>query len=342
METPVRQLNKCFLLYASCVPVKGYARSIIADLQREQYLPVPNLLADILIQNRGISTEEIKARYDHAYDTGIDTWFRELEKAEWGFFTEEPECFPPLSMDWDHPSAITQAILDMDKKENYEIDAIIGELDALGCKALQIRVFGNITAQQAGKWAAAAAETGIFSMEMILPASVFRDMQEAEAFVAEYCRLVSLVLYGANEDQPYIAAHPAAREVIYLTSTVLTPESVEKTGPEFFITNIHAFTEAQHHNLGLNRKIAIDTQGLIRHFPGHKRSFGKAGITSLNEIVADAAFQQVWNISADQIETCRDCEFRYLCPDNSEIEAKDGKYVRLTTCGYDPYSGTWQ
>ncbi|MDX2248098.1 MAG: grasp-with-spasm system SPASM domain peptide maturase [Bacteroidia bacterium] len=344
MELPVmtRTDNKCFMLFASCIPVKGFAKSIIADIQREQYLPVPNLLADILIENRGVSIGEIKNRYQHQYDEGLDSYFQELARSEWGFFTEDPDCFPPLSLEWDHPSAITHAILDIDQSRHYELTPVIKELDEQGCKALQIRGFGEIDTLSMEEWLEAAEDTGIFSLEMILPLSAFRSVSEAEKMILRYCRIVSLTLYGAENEGFANTTHPASEDIIYLTRQAVTPYSKELSGPEFFTTNIHAFTEAQHFNLGLNRKITVDIRGNIRHFPGHSRVFGHISSDTLTAVVGTKEFQAVWQTPVDKIENCKECEFRYMCADNSEVVQKGEKIYRLTTCTYNPRTGEWQ
>ncbi|MEZ4776759.1 MAG: grasp-with-spasm system SPASM domain peptide maturase [Bacteroidia bacterium] len=344
MELPVMTLtdNKCFMLFASCIPVKGFAKSIIADIQREQYLPVPNLLADILIENRGQSIQAIKARYQHQYDEGLDSYFQELARTEWGFFTEEPACFPPISMDWDHPAMITNAILDIDSSQHYDMRGVIQELDELGCKAVQIRGFGELETDMIYKWLEAAENTGIFSIELLLPSAAFDSIQEAETMVLRYCRIVSLTLYNSENEGWAETEHLAAKDIICFTRQTVQPHSEELCGPEFFVTNIHSFTEAQHFNLGLNRKIAVDMLGNIRNFPGHSQAFGHVSSTTLAAVAESGEFQAAWKTPVDKIENCKECEFRYMCADNSEVVEKDGKIYRLTTCTYDPRTGEWE
>lgn len=41
--------------------------------------------------------------------------------------------------------------------------------------------------------------------------------------------------------------------------------------------------------------------------------------------------------------TCKDCEFRYMCPDNRIPLKKDNNtYYHDNSCNYDPYSNIWQ
>ena len=40
--------NTYFKLFASCIPVLGVERSIVCDLQRSNFLFIPNILVEIL------------------------------------------------------------------------------------------------------------------------------------------------------------------------------------------------------------------------------------------------------------------------------------------------------
>ena len=60
----------------------------------------------------------------------------------------------------------------------------------------------------------------------------------------------------------------------------------------------------------------------------------------LREIVR-GGLRKYWELSLDDIEVCRDCEYRYACPDCRPITV--GPTGRLTAksahCSYDPYRG---
>lgn len=65
---------------------------------------------------------------------------------------------------------------------------------------------------------------------------------------------------------------------------------------------------------------------------------------SIKNILELDEFQKLWNASKDQVEVCRDCEFRYICPDgrvpNKESNT-DGYYTNKLKCNYDPYQNKW-
>jgi MoaA/NifB/PqqE/SkfB family radical SAM enzyme len=54
-------------------------------------------------------------------------------------------------------------------------------------------------------------------------------------------------------------------------------------------------------------------------------------------------FIENWNISKDEVEICRDCEYRYACTDcRAFTDKKANKYARPSRCNYNPYQGLWK
>jgi radical SAM protein with 4Fe4S-binding SPASM domain len=54
-------------------------------------------------------------------------------------------------------------------------------------------------------------------------------------------------------------------------------------------------------------------------------------------------FEPYWTLTKDRIETCRDCELRYICFDCREISFRESTrmYYPNPLCKYDPYEGKW-
>jgi SPASM domain peptide maturase of grasp-with-spasm system len=113
--------------------------------------------------------------------------------------------------------------------------------------------------------------------------------------------------------------------------------------PTYFSINIETFTESQHHNTCLNRKISIDENGEIKNCPSMAKSYGNIKDTKLIDVVNNPEFQKVWHIKKDEITKCKDCEFRHICTDcRAYIENPDDIYSAPLKCGYDPYTGVWE
>jgi radical SAM protein with 4Fe4S-binding SPASM domain len=63
----------------------------------------------------------------------------------------------------------------------------------------------------------------------------------------------------------------------------------------------------------------------------------------LDEILNGKRIQKYWGLSKDEVEVCRDCEFRYGCFDcRPNARGQTGSlYKRGEDCAYNPYTGKW-
>jgi hypothetical protein len=68
------QACEVFKLYANCLPVKGARRSTICDLQKQRMRLIPNDLFYILTDLAGLTTTEIKRRFNGSCDQVIDDY----------------------------------------------------------------------------------------------------------------------------------------------------------------------------------------------------------------------------------------------------------------------------
>ena len=91
----------------------------------------------------------------------------------------------------------------------------------------------------------------------------------------------------------------------------------------------------------LNRKISIDETGKVKNCPSMTKEFGHINDTSLTTIAHDKDFQKPWNINKDSIDTCKDCEYRYICTDCRAYTTDGGLHSKPAKCQYDPYTGKW-
>ena len=126
--------NKTIKVFTSCIPVKGANRSIICDLQRSNFKLIPNDLFEIIELCNGKTLIEIKSIYKNKFDAIIEEYFEFLFANEYVFFTDNPELFPQMSMDWFEPFGINNAIIDYE--DNFEFENLLFQLDFLKCKSI--------------------------------------------------------------------------------------------------------------------------------------------------------------------------------------------------------------
>lgn len=74
-----------------------------------------------------------------------------------------------------------------------------------------------------------------------------------------------------------------------------------------------------------------------------KAAYGNIYDTSLEAALEDPEFLAYWQITKDQISTCKDCEFRHMCTDcRAYLDDPADRLSKPLKCGYNPYDGSWQ
>lgn len=139
-------MNKVLHCFADCMPVKGYNRSIIYDLTKRKYEFIPNTLYDILTTLEGKNWKEITSLFPVQEDIDIlKEYFRFLEQKEYIVWIDpqQYEWFPKLTLEWDSPSEINNAIVDINHLSDYDLKDVFEQLHEMGCQAIQIRCFCN-------------------------------------------------------------------------------------------------------------------------------------------------------------------------------------------------------
>jgi SPASM domain peptide maturase of grasp-with-spasm system len=80
----------------------------------------------------------------------------------------------------------------------------------------------------------------------------------------------------------------------------------------------------------------------ISKIPSMPESFGSIKDILLEEALNKANFKKYWNITKDQIDVCKDCEFRHICTDcRAYTEEPDNINSKPLKCGYNPYTNKW-
>lgn len=112
-----------------------------------------------------------------------------------------------------------------------------------------------------------------------------------------------------------------------------------------FTTNKKIFYFYQKWNSCWAGKIAITSNGdVIPCIFARNHVMGKLSDNiSLAGIIKSEELQYFWKITKDNVEVCKDCEYRYVCQDCRPLaEAVLGSlYAKYPRCKYDPFKGEW-
>jgi SPASM domain peptide maturase of grasp-with-spasm system len=336
--------NTYFRVFTSCFLVNGFSRSIICDVQRTDYQLIPNSLFEILTKFPDKSIEEIKFSYKNEFDETIDEYLDFLVQKEYFFYCEkdELELFPEIDLTWDNPSILTNAIVDIDKNSSHNFNEIVNQFELLGTKHFQLRCYDIKSISFFEGVLNELEERAILSVEFIIKASEETSLENLEILTGKFPRIHNLIVHSANENKVAKVDSTKIGNIIFTNQVIDNQSHCGIISPDYFSINIQTFTESQKHNTCLNRKISIDVNGEIKNCPSMTKSYGNIRDTTLIEAIEKPGFKDMWFIHKDQIEVCKDCEFRHICTDcRAYIQDPNNIYSKPAKCSYDPYTATW-
>ena len=336
---------KIINFFAEIIPVKGYSRSIIYDLPRLNFFLIPNTLHDLI---KKYDRKDLKKIYSDLPDSKpiVDEYLSFLKEKELVFFTktiQEAKLFPKLNLQWDYSAKISNAILIVNRNNIKDLSASISKLIEQNCYKLQFVSFELVDLEHWNWLLQELVNSPITSVEIYTKVDSNKD-SSAFLQLAENHKRLKLLFFHSCERNEYVFEGDNGINIIYKSVQEITKGySCGNVHPNYFNTNIGLFTESQHYNTCLNRKICIDENGEIKNCPAMSRSFGNIKDTTLEEALNKPGFKDLWGIRKDDIDVCKDCEFRYMCTDcRCFIKNPEDKYSQPAKCTYNPYQALWQ
>jgi SPASM domain peptide maturase of grasp-with-spasm system len=303
--------------------VKGSERSVIYDLSRQKLRFIPNSLYELIRQFEHTPFREVRTTFSGEDLDIFDQYLAFLVQEDVGFFTDTPELFPALPLDWHTPGIIQQAVVQY-AFAAYDIREVVQALHALHCRHLELRL-SQVTHVDDLHRLMRLMDGKIFkSVSVFIGYSPVLTVQEVEALFANYGKIASIIVYNA----------PFAYNSSQYTNTVLYTECDfeqskfrEHFPTDYYIVNVEYFTEAQRYNPYYNKKVCIDASGAIKNCLLQSHSFGNVNTTSLQTVVTQTDFQELWHAAPDTIEGVRDSELRYCMLISHPLEKlHDGTY----------------
>jgi len=330
--------DKYFNLYSCCIPVKGYNKAVIYDLQRNKIYPIPFALHEILVYctQKGKSILEIKENFEASQHCFIDGYFEHLIDNDCGFFSNEFHRFPKIDFkSYYEPKPITNAIVDFSNDSEHDLSIIISDLSCLKCEALEMRFFKAVPISDMSLLLALTDSSTLRCVEILVRYDVSYCIDNIIELRKQYSRLRKLTLFNAPYNKTF--EHPDML-VICTKQNILSENCCGVVSPMYFIAKTENYIEAKNFNSCLNRKISVDRYGNIKNCPSMKFSFGNIKNVSLLDVVNQKGFSSLWSISKDKIMVCKDCVYRYVCQDcRAYIVDEKNIYSKPLKCDYNPY-----
>jgi len=340
-------LEQNLYTFPSCIFVRGAKRGIVADLQNNKYYFVPLTLIDVVNERKSAkSIQETLNKYEGDEHVILLEYFQFLIRNDLAFLSqnENPDNFF-FELEWDGSEVISNCIIDIGVNSNRNFSNVFSSLEQMGCRAIQFRCYENVTISSILPILDILKNinTRITTIEIILSHSCLIDKFFISAIYKDYPMIRLLCFCDAEQNIVHQESSYGYGLVISTTQSIKSCLSCGLILDQYFITNEELFTEAQHHNTCLNRKISIDVNGEIKNCPSMAKSYGNIKDTTLAEAIEKPGFKDLWDINKDKIHVCKDCEFRYICTDcRAYIENPEDIYSKPLKCGYNPYTAEWE
>lgn len=283
-----------FLLYSNCIPVKGHSESLIMDLQRQSYLPISNIVYDILsFDLRENNLQTIMEKFTHVED--IIEYFDYLVGIEYGFYTDEPEKFPEIDKSFYTPFTILTSIINYDETSDYSLDKTIKKFAEIDVQALQLRIYNNIDLFYLKNCLNPLKTSRNRTIEIILKDFDYDLDILYEILNSDY--RTTIILHSYNKKKQI---KPASEfdSLLYTTDVSLSKIPAEIFSKTLFTNNVFMYTESINYNASLNRKLCVDFNGSIKNYVSHSQYFGNIkDEVELMNIINNEDFNKVWRSS---------------------------------------------
>jgi len=331
-----------YKLFNNLRTVKGFNRSIIIDFQRDTFFFIPNVLEKILKNTFTVSSIIDEFAITEKDEVILKSYVDFLNKNELIFkiTTLEPLKFPEIQDIYETPNIIDNIIIELENFDNLNTE-LFKDVTELGCKNIEFRVFNKMTFTQLISF---VSKLSFFPINNIfITTELFEDFSIAK-FLDNKNKLKNiqnLTFYGCNENNNEFIEETTTF-IKYLKAKSLTNDSCGNCSLKLFNLNIKHFLESQTKNTCLNKKMSINIKGEIKNCPSFPNIYGNINNHDLLNIAKSEEFNQFWNIKKDEIQTCRDCEFRHICTDcRAFIIKKKDIFSKPLKCEYNPYTNIW-
>ncbi|MFA7051367.1 MAG: grasp-with-spasm system SPASM domain peptide maturase [Bacilli bacterium] len=326
--------GKVYMKYPNCFISKGYLRSTVTDTQRKRYLFIPNETVPIL-EKKTFEYKELSKMY------GTDIDYIVTNDIIFPINPQFSDLFPAFNTIYDSPSFIENSIIDIENLNLVDFMFFVKQLDILICKSLQIRIFKIISKDTFHKLMNVIDQSSIESVEIVIPYSDWLSQDTIQSFISNnYNKITVFFVFSAKKNDSIF--YNGTR--LFFSKGLCKPfDSCGNINSRLFTVNVQYSTLSQCYNTCLYKKISIDTNGNIKNCPSCSQSYGNIEDTTLEQAMSYPDFKKYWNITKDQIDVCKDCEFRHMCTD-CRVFIKDSENIfsQPSKCTYNPYIAKWQ
>lgn len=331
-----------FKIFTNCFIVKGINRSLILDIQRNFFQTIPTSMNEVL--ESFINKKSLQEVYDFYGDENkiiIDEYVDYLIKNDFGFFTNKQEfdLFIDMDRSFELPNFISNCIIEYSSITISQLKKITNNLENLFCYNIQFISYEELSLEKLKSLLVFLNKTNFKSIELVI-----KHSNDIINFISQIdkinFKITELIIHDSRNKNKSI--NNKTFNVLFIDDEIKEFSHCGIVDEKYFDINKEKVLESVNYNSCLHKKISIDKIGNIKNCPSMVQSFGNIKDTTLEEALNHPNFKKYWNITKDQIEVCKDCEFRHICTDcRAYVEDPINIYSKPLKCGYNPYTNEW-
>lgn len=327
-----------FSLYPTSVIAIGYAKACISDIGDARFVQIPIDMANFVQNHKQFNIDEEVSKLNTDETEAVKSYINMLTKYHFGMLSK---FLPMMSYSlgtFRKPFPIDSLIIDSDSEQRVFDTLNYLPHDTMS-RFVQIRLFFAPTIEFLNIVGNELVEHNMLNVELVFNKEESINFDDYGVIIRNFpFHILRLIVMGCGCDSRSNA------QLILVRNELKSPEECGKVGRDLFCINID--TEQKYrcsHNSCLYRKLSIDREGYIRNCPASPQHFGRVGEVSLAEAMAHPDFSRLWGITKDQVEVCRHCEFRRICPDCRVFTRHPERFTaHPVRCTYNPYIASWQ
>lgn len=341
-------LSDYFVLSSSVVISKGYNRSLIHDFSRNSSNLISNEYFDLIEYLDRKKIDDVILEVDDDSKEFFFDFLNFMNDNEYALFVNDIELFPKKSDElYDNHVLLKDCIIEVDINTDIELFVNnLEQLDQLNCENMQIWIKGKINYNAIEKYLDIINNYDFLCVELCVENSDNIERKFFIEIIDKYAPISKIFLFNAPDAYiyEYISEHENQHpmlmgQIIYINH----PLDANNCG----IINFESLSFGVETQFKINKKfngclykkLTIDSKGNIKNCPYIINNFQH---NNLKEALADDNFKKLWFIKKDDIEICKDCEFRYNCTDCRAFTIENNIYSKPLKCNYNPYTNEWK
>lgn len=327
-----------FGLFPSVILVRGALNHVLYDLHRHKIYKVDFITSDFLTSEYCTSEDEKFKNMSNEEQILFKDVLIRLVKEELIWMSNHLLPFKKMEFNSEKSSIIDNVIIEYSENLNLHLDSLIKEFNTLGVKYLELRFYYMVSEKVLTEILLKFDASKIRSIYLVTP---YSNTIDYNLLILKFQRICKIVCHSFDIDA-------VPEQYINNSRVQFTKDRINDNSGcgcvdlKLLNVNVKHFNESLFSNTCLSGKIAIDTDCNIKNCPSSIEILGNINTTSLFDSINNLHLKKLWGIKKDQIDVCKDCEYRYACTDcRVFIEDKENIFSKPLKCTYDPYKGIW-